>query len=76
MFWRRAAIEPIIGHLKTDHRMGQNYLHGAQSPQINAWLAAAGWNLKKWMQQAPKKIKNTISRWVYRFDYASAIPLN
>ena len=46
-FRRRAAIEPVIGHLKTDFRMGQNYLHGANSPQINAFLAATGWNLKK-----------------------------
>lgn len=50
-FRRRAAIEPVIGHLKTDFRMGQNYLHGAVSPQINAFLAAAGWNLKKMMLQ-------------------------
>ena len=50
-FRRRAGIEPIIGHLKTDHRMGQNYLHGEESSQINAFLAAAGWNLKKWMEQ-------------------------
>ncbi|MCH7534973.1 MAG: IS5 family transposase, partial [Bacteroidetes bacterium] len=46
-FRRRAAIEPVIGHLKTDFRMGQNYLHGEESPQINAFLAAAGWNMKK-----------------------------
>lgn len=50
-FRRRAAIEPVIGHLKTDFRMGQNYLHGIFSPQINAFLAAAGWNLKKMMLQ-------------------------
>lgn len=62
-FRRRSGIEAIIGHLKTDHRLGQNYLHGQQSPQINAMLAAAGWNLKKWMQQASKKIKNAIFRW-------------
>jgi len=31
--------------------MGQNYLHGTLSPQINAFLAAAGWNLKKMMLQ-------------------------
>jgi len=48
-FRRRAAIEPVRGHLKTDHRMNQNYLHGSDSPQINAYLAAAGWNLKKRM---------------------------
>lgn len=50
-FRRRAAIEPVIGHLKTDFRMGQNYLHGSISPQINAFLAATGWNLKKMMLQ-------------------------
>jgi len=55
-FRRRAAIEPVIGHLKTDHRMGQNYLLGKDSPQINAFLAAAGWNLKKLM----KKLKNQL----------------
>lgn len=54
-FRRRAAIEPVIGHLKTDFRMGQNYLHGALSPQINAFLAAAGWNLKKMLLQLKKE---------------------
>mgnify|MGYP001796942806 CR=1 FL=1 len=50
-FRRRAAIEPVIGHLKTDYRMGQNYLHGSVSPKINALLAAAGWNFKKLMEK-------------------------
>ena len=27
---RRAAIEPVIGHIKTEHRMGRNYLAGTQ----------------------------------------------
>lgn len=55
-FRRRAAIEPVISHLKTDFRMGQNYLHGIDSPQINAYLAAAGWNFKKMMNQLKKEI--------------------
>ncbi len=50
-FRRRAAIEPLIGHLKTEHRMQENYLMGAQSPTMNAYLAATGWNLKKFMEQ-------------------------
>lgn len=49
-FRRRAAIEPVIGHLKQYFRMGQNYLHGSNSPKINAMLAAAGWNFKKMMK--------------------------
>lgn len=55
-FRRRAAIEPVIGHLKTDYRMGQNYLHGRHSPQINAMLAAVGWNLKKMMEKLKKQL--------------------
>jgi len=50
-FRRRAAIEPVIGHLKSEFRMGQNYLHGEASPKINALLAATGWNMKKMMQK-------------------------
>lgn len=54
-FRRRAAIEPVIGHLKTDFRMHQNYLHGSSSPKINALLAATGWNLKKMMKLLKEK---------------------
>lgn len=50
-FRRRAAKEPVIGYLKTHFRMGQNYLSGSSSPQINAFLAATGWNLKKMMKK-------------------------
>jgi len=50
-FRRRAAIEPVIGHLKTDFRMQENYLSGEKSPQINALLAATGWNFKKMMRK-------------------------
>lgn len=56
-FRRRAAIEPVIGHLKTDFRMGQNYLHGKKSPKINAMLAATGWNMNKMMEKLQGKIK-------------------
>ena len=36
--------------------MKQNYLSGKNSPQINAFLAAAGWNLKKMMQKLKQEI--------------------
>lgn len=60
-FRRRAAIEPVIGHLKTDFRLNQNYLWGENSPQINAFLAATGWNLKKMMKQLKQNIENLLS---------------
>ncbi|SER72438.1 transposase, IS5 family [Nitrosomonas sp. Nm51] len=38
---RRAAIEPIIGHLKSDYRMARNYLKGAVGDQTNLLMAAS-----------------------------------
>src|SRR5262247_2366042 len=46
-FKRRAAIEPVIGHLKEEHRMGRNYLAHASGDAINALLAAAGYNFRR-----------------------------
>lgn len=43
----RAGIEPIIGHLKSDHRMGRNYLLGILGDKINAALSGCAFNLKK-----------------------------
>ena len=50
-FRRRAAIEPIIGHLKSDHRLARNYLKGFIGDEINLLLAAAAFNLQKWMNR-------------------------
>jgi IS5 family transposase len=50
---RRAAVEPVIGHLKDDHRMRRNHLKGRQGDRINAVLAAAGYNfslLLRWFR--------------------------
>ena len=44
---RRFAIEPVIGHLKAEHRMGRNFLAHATVDAINAVLAAAGYNLRR-----------------------------
>jgi IS5 family transposase len=46
-FKRRSAIEPVIGHLKDDHRMGRNYLAHSSGDAINAVLAAAGYNFRR-----------------------------
>jgi IS5 family transposase len=44
---RRAAIEPKIGHLKSDNRMDRNYLKGPEGDHINALLAGVGANMRK-----------------------------
>ena len=43
---RRSAIEPMIGHMKADGRLGRNHLLGAAGDAINALLVAAGHNLR------------------------------
>ena len=46
-FRRRAAIEPVNAHLKSDFRMQENFLQGDYFVQINF-----AWNLKRWMRNA------------------------
>jgi IS5 family transposase len=43
---RRSAIEPGIGHMKSDGRLDRNYLAGADGDAINALLCGAGSNLR------------------------------
>jgi IS5 family transposase len=50
---RRSAVEPVIGHLKSEHRMDRNYLWYRQGDAINAVLAAAGYNFRlliRWLR--------------------------
>ncbi|HEX8374297.1 MAG TPA: IS5 family transposase [Geminicoccaceae bacterium] len=43
---RRSAIEPVIGHMKSDGHLGRNFLLGTQGDAANLILAAAGHNLR------------------------------
>src|SRR6266700_3261514 len=50
---RRSAVEPVIGHLKDEHRMGRNYLAHRNGDLNNAILAAVGYNFRrliKWLR--------------------------
>ena len=55
-FRRRAAIEPVIGHLKQDFRLSRNYLKGTNGDMANVILSATAYNLKKWMNIENKKL--------------------
>lgn len=58
---RRAAIEPVIGHLKAHYRMGRNFLKGILGDKINAILAAAAMNFQRamnlWRTEATRSRK-------------------
>jgi transposase, IS5 family len=44
----RAHIEPVIGHLKTDHRLDRCRYKGFAGEQINVSWAVLAWNTTKW----------------------------
>lgn len=48
---RRAAIEPVIGHLKHDYRMLRNFLKGSFGDHVNVLLAASAMNFKRMMNK-------------------------
>jgi len=52
---RRQAIEPIIGHLKSDHRMDRCHLKGEMGDRLHAVLCAAGYNIKWLLRMIVKK---------------------
>ena len=65
-FKRRAAIEPVIGHLKADHRLGRNFYAGIFGDNINVMLSAAAFNFKrminKWRDALLRLLLKTIMR--------------
>ena len=65
-FRRRAGIEPIIGHLKSDHRLKRNFLKGFAGDQINLLMAAAAFNFRKWMRE--------VIFWLGKLNTSKCIP--
>jgi IS5 family transposase len=57
-FGRRSAVEPVIGHVKNDHRMARNFLKGKVGDAINALMSAAAFNFKKLMNTCVRAVKN------------------
>ena len=50
---RRSAIEPVIGHMKSDGHLGRNHLKGRHGDHANAVLSAVGYNLRlvlRWLR--------------------------
>ena len=51
---RRSMIEPLIGHLKNDGRLGRNYLYGQLGDKMNCLMVASGYNFKlilRWLRK-------------------------
>jgi len=55
-FRSRASIEPVIGHIKQDHRMLKNYLKGIEGDMINTLMAGAAFNMMKMLRRIRESI--------------------
>lgn len=60
---RRNAIEPVIGHLKSDGRLSRNFLKGTEGDAINAILCGAGHNLRKMLRHLALFIVLRVIAW-------------
>ena len=60
---RRAAIEPVIGHLKSEGHLDRNFLKGRSGDHANAVLTATGHNFRlvlRWLQKLLREILNAL----------------
>ncbi len=56
-FRRRAGIEPIIGHLKSDFRLSRNFLAGVDGDRHNLMMAVCAFNFRKWIVNYQRALK-------------------
>ena len=67
---RRNAVEPVIGHMKSDGRLARNFLKGTDGDAMNALLCGAGHNLRKilrhlvllWLRILSARMDSSIAR--------------
>ena len=65
LFCKRAGIEPVIGHLKAEHRLCRNFYAGVFGNNINVMLAAAGFNFKRAMRILYALLKRMLPHFRY-----------
>src|SRR6202007_492494 len=65
---RRSAIEPVIGHLKSEHRMGRNSLSYPQGDATNAALAAAGYNFRRLLRWLELLLSHVLAQLTLRLQ--------
>lgn len=68
-FRRRASIEPRIGHLKQDYRLGRNFYKGIKGDNINVMFAAAAMNFKRMMNKWKKIFVNFFAKYFFEIQY-------
>ena len=57
MIRRRSAIEPTIGHMKTDGKLDRNWLKGALGDALHAVLCGAGHNIRLLLRRLQRRLQ-------------------
>ncbi len=65
---RRSAVEPVIGHIKSEHRMGRNYLWHRQGDAANAVLAAVGYNIRRLIRWLSLLLRQILAQFTVRLQ--------
>lgn len=69
MIKRRSAIEPVIGHMKSDGKLGRNWLKGRAGDAIHAVLCGAGHNIRLLLRRLRRFYAWTMVLWVATFAH-------
>ncbi len=73
LFCKRAGIEPTIGHLKSDFRLGRNFYKGVFGDNINIMLAAAAYNFKRAMRLL-LRLARALGLWQGTLHFTATLP--
>lgn len=57
---RRNAIEPVIGHAKSHHRLDRHHLRGEAGDRANALLSACAWNFRQIWRHLVRKARRLL----------------
>ena len=68
---RRSSIEPVIGHMKQEHRLGRNYLGGIEGDKFNPILVASAFNMQKLLRSFATPFLYWLRKWrFYCFSFS------
>jgi IS5 family transposase len=70
---RRSAIEPVIGHMKTDGHLGRCHLKGREGDAANVVLTAIGHNLRRVLAWLKAFLNSILLALCWAFALAPAV---
>ncbi len=70
---RRSAIEPVIGHMKSEGHLGRCYLKGRAGDAANTILTAVGYNFRRILAWLRALLRSIVIALLHHFINRSAL---